>query len=123
MKTWVNVHNHTTNSLLDGHGSIERYGHRAKELGMPALGILDHGNLFGWLDHYDLCKKIGLKPILGIEAYQARKTRFDRDPEERAGPSKDEWDQRGPYHLGIIAQNKTGYHNVMKLSSQAFLEG
>lgn len=123
MKTWVNVHNHTTNSLLDGHGSIDRYGHRAKELGMPALGILDHGNLFGWLDHYDLCKKLGLKPILGIEAYQARKTRFDRDPEERAGPSRDEWDQRGPYHLGLIAQNKVGYHNVMKLSSRAFLEG
>lgn len=122
-KNWVNVHSHTTYSLLDGHGRVERYAERAAELGMGALAITDHGNVHGWLDHYDFCKEHGIKPILGIEAYQARKSRFDRDEEERAGPSKNEWDQRGPYHLGILAKNLTGYQNVMKLSSRAFTEG
>lgn len=122
-KNWVNLHNHTTFSMLDGHGSTERYAIRAKELGMSSLSITDHGNVHGWLDHYDHCKKFGIKPILGIEAYQARKLRTDRDEEERAGPSKNEWDQRGPYHLGIIAKNLTGYKNVIKLSSRAYTEG
>lgn len=122
-KTWVNFHNHTTYSMLDGHGTTERYAARAKELGMPALAITDHGNVHGWLDHYDHCLAVGIKPVLGIEAYQARKSRLDRDEEERAGPSKNEWDQRGPYHLGILAKNLTGYNNVIKLSSRAYTEG
>lgn len=123
MKTWCNLHNHTTYSLLDGHGTVERYVLRAKELGMKALSITDHGNICGWLDHYDFCKEHDIKPLLGLEAYQARKSRFDMDEEERAGRSKNEWDQRGPYHMGIIAQNYTGYQNLIQLSSKAFLEG
>lgn len=123
MKTWCNLHNHTTYSLLDGHGTVERYVERAAELQMGALAITDHGNICGWLDHYDFCKEHDIKPLLGLEAYQARKSRFDTDEEERAGRSKNEWDQRGPYHMGIIAQNYTGYQNLIRLSSKAYLEG
>lgn len=59
----------------------------------------------------------------GSEFYQARKTRFDRDEEERSGPSKNEWEQRGPYHITILAKNNTGYHNIIKLSSKSYLDG
>lgn len=65
----------------------------------------------------------GVKPILGSEFYQARKTRFDRDEEERSGPAKNEWEQRGPYHLTILAKNNTGYHNIIKMSSRSYLDG
>lgn len=123
MANWVNLHSHTTFSMLDGHGTTENYAKRAKELQMGSLAITDHGNIHGWIDHYQACKDHDIKPILGLEAYQARKTRFDRDEEERAGPAKNEWEQRGPYHLSVIAQNKEGYNNLMKLSSRAFLEG
>lgn len=122
-KSWVNLHSHTTFSLLDGHGTTERYAKRAKELQMGALSITDHGNIHGWLDHYEHCREQGIKPILGLEAYQARKSRFDRDEEERSGPARNEWDQRGPYHLGVIAQNAVGYRNLIKLSSRAYMEG
>ena len=59
----------------------------------------------------------------GSEFYQARKTRFDRDEEERSGPSKNEWEQRGPYHITILAKNNIGYHNIIKLSSKSYLDG
>jgi DNA polymerase-3 subunit alpha len=90
---------------------------------MGALSITDHGNIHGWLDHYEHCREHDIKPILGLEAYQARKSRFDRDEEERSGPARNEWDQRGPYHLGVIAQNAAGYRNLIKLSSRAYTEG
>lgn len=90
---------------------------------MSALGITEHGNVHGWLEFYDACKAVGIKPILGMEAYQARKTRHDRDDEERAGRAADEWEQRGPHHLTLLAKNETGYKNIIKLSSRAFLEG
>jgi len=109
--------------MLDGHGKVDRYAERAAELGMTALAQTDHGNVHGWLDFYDACKKVDIKPILGLEAYQARKTRFDRDEEERAGPAQNEWDQRGPYHLTVLAKNASGYRNLIKLSSRAFTEG
>jgi len=109
--------------MLDGHGKVDKYAERAAELGMPALAQTDHGNVHGWLDFYDACKKVGVKPILGLEAYQARKTRFDRDDEERSGPAQNEWDQRGPYHLTVLAQNAEGYRNLIKVSSRAFREG
>ena len=121
--TWVNLHNHSAFSMLDGHGQVDTYMKRAAELGMPALSVTDHGNIHAWLDFYDAGKEYGVKPILGMEAYQARKTRFDRDDEERAGPANDELAQRGPYHLTVIARNATGYKNLIKLSSRAFLEG
>ena len=123
MKNWTNLHNHTVYSVLDGHGSIEKYLERAKALGMLGIATTDHGNIHSWLDFYDAGHAIGVKPILGSEFYQARKTRFDRDEEERSGPSKNEWEQRGPYHITILAKNNVGYHNLIKMSSRAFTEG
>lgn len=109
--------------MLDGQGSPEKYAKRAKELGMPAISQTDHGNVHGWLDFYDACKEQDVKPILGLEAYQARKTRFDQDEEERSGPAEFEWQQRGPYHLTLLAQNMDGYKNIIKLTSKSYLEG
>lgn len=109
--------------MLDGHGDVSKYLERAKSLGMSGLATTDHGNIHSWLDFYDAGKSIGVKPILGSEFYQARKTRFDKDEEERSGPAKNEWEQRGPYHITILAKNNTGYHNIIKMSSKSFLEG
>lgn len=82
--------------MLDGHGRIEEYLDRANSLGMKGLATTDHGNIHSWLDFYDAGQSTGVKPILGSEFYQARKTRFDRDEEERSGPAKNEWEQRDP---------------------------
>ena len=123
MKNWTNLHNHTVFSMLDGHGDIEKYLERAKSLGMRGLATTDHGNIHSWLDFYDAGKAVGVKPILGSEFYQARKTRFDRDEEERSGPAKNEWEQRGPYHITILAKNIEGYRNIIKISSKSFLQG
>lgn len=123
MKNWTNLHNHTVFSMLDGHGRIEEYLDRAHSLGMKGLATTDHGNIHSWLDFYDAGQATGVKPILGSEFYQARKTRFDRDEEERSGPAKNEWEQRGPYHITILAKNNTGYNNIIKMSSRSFLEG
>lgn len=123
MKQYVNFHAHSMGSLLDGMSKFDNYAERAKELGMPAFSFTDHGNLHGLLPAYEAAEKVGLKYFPGIEAYCARKTRFDRDEEERAGRETAEWQQRGPYHLGLIAYNNTGYQNLLKLSSRAFLEG
>lgn len=123
MKNWTNLHNHTVFSMLDGHGDISEYLERAASLGMKGIATTDHGNIHSWLDFYDAGKAFGVKPILGSEFYQARKSRFDRDEEERSGPAKNEWEQRGPYHLTVLAKNKTGYKNIIKMSSKSYLEG
>jgi len=123
MKNWTNLHNHTVYSMLDGHGDIEQYLDRAKSLGMSGIATTDHGNIHSWLDFYDAGTAVGVKPILGSELYQARKTRFDKDEEERSGPAKNEWEQRGPYHLTVIAKNNIGYHNLIKISSMSFIDG
>lgn len=122
-KQYTNLHTHSIGSMLDGHGKPDAYMQRASELGMTGLALTDHGNLHLLMDWYDAGIEHGVKPILGIEAYQARKTRFDKDPEERAGPARDEWDQRGPYHLTVLAKNMAGYKNLIQLSSEAYLEG
>src|SRR5688572_21286706 len=90
---------------------------------MPALATTDHGNIHSWLEFIEACKKWNIKPILGTEAYQARKTRFDTDEDERSGPARNEWDQRGPHHLTLLAQNLAGYRNLIKISSRAYTEG
>lgn len=123
MKQWVNLHQHTTYSFLDGHADPRKLLERAKELGQPAASQTDHGVIHGWMDFYEAAKDVGIKPILGMESYQARKTRWDKDPEERAGKAIDELEQRGPYHLTVLARNNAGYKNLIKLSSDAFLEG
>jgi DNA polymerase-3 subunit alpha len=122
-KTYVNFHAHSHGSLLDGASRPSEYAQRAIDLQMPAITFTDHGNIHTLLDAYDAAKSLGLNFFPGEEFYQARKTRFDVDPEERAGPATEEWQQRGPYHMGVVAYNNAGYHNLIKLSSRAFLEG
>lgn len=123
MSQYVNLHSHGVYSFLDGHSKYEAYFKRAKDIGMVGLAISEHGNIHGLLEWYEKGKEHGVKPILGQEFYQARKTRWDRDDEERSGGGNSEWEQRGPYHLGIIARNNAGYHNLLKLSSYAYTEG
>lgn len=121
--SYINLHTHTHFSMLDGSGSPEAYMQRAAELGMSALAISDHGNVSGILDFYEAGQEYGVKPILGEEFYQARKTRFDQDEEERSGKSNADLGQRGPYHLTVLARDEVGYKNLIKLSSEAYLSG
>lgn len=122
-KSYVNLHTHGVFSLLDGYGKYEDYAAKVKKDNCGAIGVTEHGNIHGWIPFYNACKEYGVKPILGIEAYQARKSRFDRDEEERAGKARHEWDQRGPYHLTIHAVNDVGYKNLIKMSSRSYQEG
>ena len=110
---FVHLHNHTYHSVLDGLTKIKDLAAKVKEYGMEAAAVTDHGTMSGILDYYKAAKAEGIKPILGIETYVAARTRFDRDP------SKDK--QR--FHLTVLAMNNTGFHNLIKLSSQANLEG
>lgn len=112
-KPFVHLHVHTEYSLLDGLSRIPKLVDRAKELEMPALAITDHGTMFGVIDFYRACKKAGIKPIIGVEAYLARRSMADRDPK---------LDTR-PYHLLLLARNNEGYRNLLKIASAAQLEG
>ena len=114
-KPFVHLHCHSHYSLLDGAASIEKLVKRAKERGMNALALTDHGNLHGALEFYREAKKQGIKPILGYEAYIAPGSRFDK---KDAGSSKE-----ASYHLTLLAQNRTGFKNLIKLASKASLEG
>lgn len=110
---FVHLHNHTFHSVLDGLTKIHDLVDKVKELGMEAAAVTDHGTMSGILDYYKTAKKAGIKPIIGIETYVATRSRFDRDP------GKDK--QR--FHLTVLAMNDTGFHNLMKLSTRANLEG
>lgn len=122
-KQFVNLHAHSHGSLLDGMSRVDDYAQRALELGQPAIAFTDHGNLFSLMENYKGAKQAGIPYIPGIEAYMARKTRFDMDQEERSGPASSEWEQRGPYHQTILAVSNAGYHNLLRLSSDSFREG
>src|SRR5215468_2909205 len=106
---FVHLHVHTEYSLLDGLSRIDQLVGRAKELNMPAVAITDHGTMFGVIDFYRACKAAEVKPIIGMEAYLARRSMQDRDPK---------LDKR-PYHMLLLAQNQTGYQNLLKLASAA----
>ena len=110
---FVHLHNHTFHSVLDGLTKINDLVDKVKEFGMEAAAVTDHGTMSGILDYYKTAKNAGIKPILGIETYVAARSRFDRDP------AKDK--QR--FHLTVLAMNNAGFHNLMKLSTQANLEG
>ena len=107
---FVHLHVHTGYSLLDGACQVPKLVKRAKELGMRACAITDHGNLYGLKAFYDTCRKTGIKPILGCETYVARLGHKDRT-------------KRSGNHLILLAKNLTGYHNLLKLISIAFNEG
>ena len=110
---FVHLHVHTTYSLLDGACQIKPLVKRVKELGMSACAITDHGNLYGLKAFYDACRKEGVKPILGCEAYVARRSRLDKT---------DRIDKSG-HHLILLAKNIVGYRNLMRIISAAHTEG
>ena len=120
--SFVHLHTHTEFSMLDGASRIDELMRVAAEQGMPGLAMTDHGVMFGAIDFYKAGKAHGVNPIIGCELYVAPDSRFSKrgaSPEGDAAAGK-----REPYyHLTLLAENDTGYRNLMKLSSRAFLEG
>ncbi len=112
--SFVHLHVHTEYSLLDGSNKIKEYVSRVKELGMNAAAITDHGVMYGVIDFYRAAKEAGIKPILGCEVYVAPGSRFDREKVE----GEDRY-----FHLILLAENQTGYQNLMKIVSRGFTEG
>ena len=111
---FAHLHVHTEYSLLDGSNKIKEYVARVKELGMDSAAITDHGVMYGVIDFYRAAKEAGIKPVLGCEVYVAPGSRFDK---ELTG-GEDRY-----YHLVLLAENNTGYANLMKLVSKGFTEG
>ncbi|MGD0055588.1 MAG: DNA polymerase III subunit alpha [Acidimicrobiales bacterium] len=123
---FVHLHNHTEYSMLDGAARVDELVQAAKADGQRAIGITDHGNLYGVIDFYESARKHGLTPIIGIEAYMAANSRFDRPP--RRGKIDDtggdtDGGQKLYHHLTLLAMTNEGYRNLRHLSSRAFLEG
>ncbi|MFZ4372439.1 MAG: DNA polymerase III subunit alpha [Mycobacterium sp.] len=124
--SFVHLHNHTEYSMLDGAAKITPMLAEAQRLEMPAIGMTDHGNMFGASEFYAAATKVGIKPIIGVEAYVAPGSRFDTrrilwgDP----GQKSDDVSGSGSYtHLTMVAENATGLRNLFKLSSRASFEG
>lgn len=118
---FVHLHVHSQYSLLDGATDLKKLAAKAKADGMPAVALTDHGNMFGIKLFYDTCRKTGIKPILGCEAYVARRTRFDKGKNIPAGT--DEKIDRSGWHLILLAKNLTGYRNLVRLVSLGWTEG
>ncbi len=123
MVQFVHLHNHSEYSLLDGAARIKELVAKSADLGMPAVAVTDHGNMFGVLKLYEECKKVskereaqglpGIKPILGCEFYVAPRSRFLKEGKE----------DKSTYHLVLLAENQQGYRNLCKLNAVAYLEG
>lgn len=111
---FTHLHVHTEYSLLDGSSKIRELTARAKELGMDSMAITDHGVMYGVIDFYRVAREVGIKPILGCEVYVAPGSRFDREN----GAGEDRY-----YHLILLAENNTGYKNLMKIVSKGFVDG
>ena len=111
---FTHLHVHTEYSLLDGSSKIKELTARAKELGMDSMAITDHGVMYGVIDFYRAAREVGIKPILGCEVYVAPGSRFDRE----SGAGEDRY-----YHLVLLAENNTGYKNLMKIVSKGFVDG
>jgi DNA polymerase-3 subunit alpha len=124
--SFTHLHQHTEFSMLDGAARVPDVIARAAADGQPAIGITDHGNMYGVLDFYRAARQAGIKPIIGIEAYQAAESRFER-PIRRGriddGGGDAEAGEKLYYHLTLLAENAQGYKNLLKLSSAAYLEG
>ena len=111
---FTHLHVHTEYSLLDGSNKIKEYVARVKELGMSSAAITDHGAMYGVIDFYKAANAAGIKPILGCEVYVAPNSRFDRE----LSHGDDRY-----YHLVLLAENNTGYSNLIKIVSRGFTEG
>jgi DNA polymerase III subunit alpha len=125
-QSFVHLHLHTQYSLLDGAIRLNDLIPRAQEFGMPALAQTDHGNMFGAIDFYSRCKGAGIKPILGSEIYFTPGSRFERKAPKKTKTvgSQDEMESRHQiHHLILLCKNLTGYENLCKLLSKAYLEG
>jgi len=112
-ETFVHLHNHTEYSLLDGASRIPAMVNRAAELGMPAIGLTDHGVMYGAIHFYKACKEAGIKPIVGCEVYVAPRSRLLREGRV----------DRDPNHLTLLAANAEGYVNLMRLCTVGQMEG
>jgi DNA polymerase III subunit alpha len=111
--SFVHLHTHTVYSLLDGFSNIKKLVKRAKEMGMPALAITDHGTMFGAIEFYNAAKAAGIKPIIGVETYMAARGMKDRDSKLDKKSS----------HLLLLAENEVGYKNLLRMTSAAQMEG
>ncbi len=112
--SFVHLHTHSHFSLLDGACKIDKLVKQAADYGMPALALTDHGNMFGAVEFYQNAVKAGIKPIIGVEAYIAPRSRKEKSKERKGDYS---------YHIILLAKNLTGYRNLMKLVSIGYLEG
>ncbi len=124
--SFAHLHVHTEYSMLDGAARIDEVVAAAVADGQPAIGITDHGNMYGVLDFYSAARKAGINPVIGTEAYMAGESRFERPV--RRGRVDDTGGEIGEgeklyYHLTLLAESNQGYKNLMKLSSSAYLEG
>src|SRR6266404_6361309 len=115
MSQFVHLHLHTDYSMLDGACDVEKLCHRAKELGMPAVAMTDHGNIFGAVHFVNAAKAAGIKPIIGCELYVCKK---DDHRIERTPPEGDTYN-----HLLVLAENEEGYRNLVKITSESSLHG
>jgi DNA polymerase-3 subunit alpha len=111
--SFVHLHVHSTYSILDGFSQIKPLVARAKTLGMPALALTDHGTMYGTIEFYNTAVEAGIKPIIGLETYLSPRNMTDRDPRR---------DKRA-FHLLLLAENITGYQNLLKIASASQLEG
>jgi DNA polymerase-3 subunit alpha len=111
--SFVHLHVHSEYSLLDGFSNIKKLVKRAQEMNMPALGLTDHGTMFGVIEFYNTAIAAGMKPIIGVETYMAARTMKERDPQE----------DKKSTHLLLLAENETGYKNLLQIASAAQLEG
>lgn len=110
---FVHLHVHSEYSLLDGLSRIDHLVARAKELNQPALALTDHGTMYGTIPFYQAAKRAGIKPIIGVETYVAARSMQDKDPQL----------DRERFHLLLLAQNQTGYLNLLKIASASQLDG
>ncbi|MGE3808398.1 MAG: PHP domain-containing protein, partial [Gemmataceae bacterium] len=113
-RPFVHLHCHTHYSLLDGASRVPELVAHAKSLGMNAIALTDHGNLYGAIEFYKECKAAGINPIIGYEAYVATGKRHEREGRRRGDAA---------WHLTLLAKNEQGFKNLIKMASIAFLEG
>ncbi|MFN3217111.1 MAG: DNA polymerase III subunit alpha [Acidimicrobiales bacterium] len=124
--SFTHLHVHTEYSMLDGASRLDELVAAAAADGQPALGMTDHGNMYGTLDFYRACRAQGVKPIIGTEAYMAHESRHERPPRRgRVDDSGGEVDGGAKlyYHLILLAENNVGYKNLIQIASRAYMEG